>query len=70
MAIFTGLLRTFKREFRLENRTDHGNGFIQEVYTDGLDTYQVEIWEGQPRTIIAPDRTQYYAYGEYQRFKK
>jgi hypothetical protein len=68
MNMFGKLLRILQRDFTLENETDHGNGFVQQRYSDGLDTYEVEVYEGVERTIIAPTKTQYYAYGEKQEF--
>lgn len=68
MNIFGKLLRILQRDFTLEQEIDHNNGFVQRRYSDGLDTYEVEIYEGVERTIITPTKAQYYACGEKQEF--
>ena len=68
MNVFGKLLRILHRDFTLENETNHGNSFVRQRYSDGVDAYEVEIYEDTPRTIIAPTKTQYYASGGKQEF--
>jgi hypothetical protein len=71
MSFFTNLLRNLKREGQLEESKTWGD-YTRETYLDetGQGRYVVDNFEDQPRTIHAPNRTQYYANGEKQEFKR
>ena len=68
MSMFSKLLNILRRDFTMTQEINHHNGFVQQRYSDGLDVYHVEVYEGVERTIIAPTRTQYYATGGKQEF--
>ena len=68
MGLFTGLLNHLKNHFEVEE-VDFENGYVRRTYSDGLDTYQVDVFEGKEHSIMTPEPVQVTRSGK-QEFKK